>query len=160
MTDWAAPDRRAELWGRRVQYETDGLDVAGVDPDPVVQWDRWHQNALEGGVPEPNAMTVATVDADGVPDARIVLVRQADPWAVGRDAIGTNPNQVSLHQIVSATAVRNIKAVDGQPIAQIARNHIVLNHIVVTDDRQAELRPSVRVLKCCVSGAVGADPVV
>ena len=78
MTDWAAPDRRAELWGRRVQYETDGLDVAGVDPDPVVQWDRWHQNALEGGVAEPNAMTVATVDADGVPDARIVLVRQAD----------------------------------------------------------------------------------
>ena len=78
MTDWAAPDRRAELWGRRVQYETDGLDVAGVDPDPVVQWDRWHQDALEGGVAEPNAMTVATVDADGVPDARIVLVRQAD----------------------------------------------------------------------------------
>ncbi len=78
MTDWAAPDRRAELWGRRVQYETDGLDVAGVDPDPIVQWDRWHQDALEGGVAEPNAMTVATVDADGVPDARIVLVRQAD----------------------------------------------------------------------------------
>ena len=78
MTDWAAPDRRAELWGRRVQYETEGLDVADVDPDPVAQWDRWHQNALEGGVAEPNAMTVATVDADGVPDARIVLVRAAD----------------------------------------------------------------------------------
>ncbi|MGA7757434.1 MAG: pyridoxamine 5'-phosphate oxidase [Ilumatobacteraceae bacterium] len=78
MTDWAAPDRRAELWGRRVQYETDGLDLAGIDPDPVAQWDRWHQDALEGGVAEPNAMTVATVDADGVPDARIVLVRQAD----------------------------------------------------------------------------------
>jgi pyridoxamine 5'-phosphate oxidase len=78
MTDWAAPDRRAELWGRRVQYETDGLDLAGVDPHPVAQWDRWHQDALEGGVAEPNAMTVATVDADGVPDARIVLVRQAD----------------------------------------------------------------------------------
>ena len=78
MTDWAAPDRRAELWGRRVQYETEGLDVADVDPDPVAQWDRWHQNALEGGVAEPNAMTVATVDADGVPDARIVLFRAAD----------------------------------------------------------------------------------
>ena len=78
MTDWAAPDRRAELWGRRVQYETEGLDLADVDPDPVVQWHRWHEQALEGGVAEPNAMTVATIGEDGVPDARIVLVREAD----------------------------------------------------------------------------------
>jgi pyridoxamine 5'-phosphate oxidase len=78
MTDWAAPDRRAELWGRRVQYETDGLELADVDADPVVQWHRWHQDALEGGVAEPNAMTVATIGADGIPDARIVLVREAD----------------------------------------------------------------------------------
>ena len=78
MTDWAAPDKRAELWGRRVQYETAGLDVGDVDADPIVQWHRWHTDASEGGVAEPNAMTVATVDADGVPDARIVLVRTAD----------------------------------------------------------------------------------
>lgn len=78
MTDWAAPDRRAELWGRREQYETEGLDVADVDSDPVVQWTRWHQDALDGGVAEPNAMTVATIGPDGVPDARIVLVREAD----------------------------------------------------------------------------------
>lgn len=78
MTDWAAPDRRAELWGRRVQYETAGLEITDVDVDPVVQWDRWHQDALEGGVAEPNAMTVATIGADGIPDSRIVLVRQAD----------------------------------------------------------------------------------
>ena len=77
MTDWAAPDRRAELWGRRVQYETAGLDVADVDLDPVVQWHRWHDDALQGGVAEPNAMIVATVDSDGAPDARIVLVREA-----------------------------------------------------------------------------------
>ena len=78
MTDWAAPDRRAELWGRRVQYESAGLDIADVDPDPVAQWHRWHGDALEGGVAEPNAMTVATIGADGIPDARIVLVREAD----------------------------------------------------------------------------------
>lgn len=78
MTDWAAPDKRAELWGRRVQYETAGLDVGDVDRDPVVQWHRWHHDASEGGVAEPNAMTVATIGADGVPDARIVLVRTAD----------------------------------------------------------------------------------
>ena len=78
MTDWAAPDKRAELWGRRVQYETAGIDIGDVDADPVVQWHRWHDDAAEGGVAEPNAMTVATVDADGVPDARIVLVRTVD----------------------------------------------------------------------------------
>ena len=78
MTDWAAPDKRAELWGRRVQYETSGIDIADVDPDPVVQWHRWHQDALDGGVAEPNAMTLATIGADGVPDARIVLVRAVD----------------------------------------------------------------------------------
>ena len=78
MTDWAAPDKRAELWGRRVQYETAGLDLDDLDPDPVAQWHRWHTNAVEGGVAEPNAMMLATVGDDGVPDARIVLVRNAD----------------------------------------------------------------------------------
>lgn len=78
MTDWSAPDRRGDLWGRRVQYETAGLDIADVDSDPVAQWHRWHAEALDGGVAEPNAMTVATIGSDGVPDARIVLVREAD----------------------------------------------------------------------------------
>jgi len=78
MTDWAAPDRRAELWGRRVQYETAGLEVGDLEADPVAQWHRWHVDALEGGVAEPNAMTLGTVGADGGPDARIVLARSAD----------------------------------------------------------------------------------
>ena len=63
---------------RRVQYETEGLDVGDVDPDPIAQWIRWHDDAVEAGVAEPNAMTVATVDDDGVPDARILLVRGLD----------------------------------------------------------------------------------
>lgn len=79
MTDWAAPDERAAiLRDRRVQYETAGLDIADVDADPVVQWERWHVDALQAAVTEPNAMTLATVGLDGVPDARIVLVRAAD----------------------------------------------------------------------------------
>ncbi len=66
------------LRDRRVQYETTGLDVGDLDPDPVGQWHRWHDEAMAAGVAEPNAMTVATHGADGVPDARIVLVRAAD----------------------------------------------------------------------------------
>jgi pyridoxamine 5'-phosphate oxidase len=67
-----------ELRSRRVQYETAGLDVADVDPDPLVQWQRWYDDASSAGVTEPNAMVVATVGDDGHPDARYVLVRGAD----------------------------------------------------------------------------------
>lgn len=67
-----------ELWARRMQYETAGLDVADVDHDPVEQWHRWYRDANDAGLAEPNAMTVATVDQHGAPDARMVLVRTVD----------------------------------------------------------------------------------
>lgn len=63
---------------RRIQYETAGLDIGDVDPDPVAQWHRWYDDAAAAELTEPNAMTIGTVDADGTPDARIVLVRGVD----------------------------------------------------------------------------------
>ncbi len=66
------------LRDRRVQYETAGLEVDDVDADPIVQWQRWHDEALDAGVAEPNAMTLSTIGLDDVPDARIVLVRGVD----------------------------------------------------------------------------------
>jgi len=70
--------RRDRIRDRRVQYETAGLDIGDVDPDPMVQWHRWHDDAFEAAVAEPNAMTLSTVDASGRPDARVVLVRGTD----------------------------------------------------------------------------------
>ena len=67
-----------QIRSRRIQYETEGLDLADIDADPVTQWHRWYDQAVEAGLVEPEAMTVATVDADGRPDARIVLVRGVD----------------------------------------------------------------------------------
>ncbi len=67
---------------RRVQYETEGLDVGDLDPDPVAQWHRWHDAALEVGVAEPNAMTLATSGLDGVPDARVLLARAVDELGI------------------------------------------------------------------------------
>jgi pyridoxamine 5'-phosphate oxidase len=61
------------LRDRRVQYET-----ADLDPSPFVQWHRWYDQAAEAGVAEPNAMTVSTVDSDGLPDGRVVLARSID----------------------------------------------------------------------------------
>jgi len=73
------PDARdAVLRDRRVQYETAGLDLADVADDPIEQWHRWHEDALDARVAEPNAMTVSTVDMHGVPDARIMLARAVD----------------------------------------------------------------------------------
>jgi pyridoxamine 5'-phosphate oxidase len=71
-------DVAGELFARRVQYETAGLDVADVDADPIVQWQRWYDDAASAGVTEPNAMVIATATADGRPDARFVLVRSVD----------------------------------------------------------------------------------
>lgn len=63
---------------RRVQYETAGLDRDDLDPSPFVQWQKWYDEALDAGLAEPNAMTVATIADDGAPDARVVLVRAID----------------------------------------------------------------------------------
>jgi pyridoxamine 5'-phosphate oxidase len=78
MTDWTPDQARSVLRDRRVQYETAGLDLGDVLASPVQQWQLWHDEAFAAGVAEPNAMVVSTVDADGAPDARIVLVRGAD----------------------------------------------------------------------------------
>ena len=66
------------LAARRVEYETAGLDRADLSYDPITQWHRWYEDATSAEVTEPNAMTVATVDGQGVPDARVVLVQEVD----------------------------------------------------------------------------------
>lgn len=70
-----APDVTSELFARRVQYETAGLDVADVLANPIEQWRAWYDDASSAGVTEPNAMVLATAGGDGNPDARFVLVR-------------------------------------------------------------------------------------
>ncbi|MEW6581498.1 MAG: pyridoxamine 5'-phosphate oxidase [Actinomycetota bacterium] len=50
-----------------------------LDPDPVRQFTRWLHEARASGVREPEAMTLATATRDGVPAARLVLLRAAGP---------------------------------------------------------------------------------
>ena len=66
------------LRDRRIQYETAGLDFADLDESPIQQWHTWYIEAAEAELPEPNAMAVGTIDAEGMPDSRIVLVRGLD----------------------------------------------------------------------------------
>ncbi|WP_028080935.1 pyridoxamine 5'-phosphate oxidase [Solimonas soli] len=51
------------------------LDIADLDADPLAQLQRWLDDAGAAGMIEPTAMTVATVDAQGRPSARIVLFK-------------------------------------------------------------------------------------
>ena len=68
----------SDVASRRSEYESAGLDVADLDPDPLRQWQRWYDEAVAAGVTEPNAMALATVGEDGAPDVRFVLVRGVD----------------------------------------------------------------------------------
>jgi pyridoxamine 5'-phosphate oxidase len=62
----------------RKSYTLGSLDVADVDSNPVRQFETWFAQALDAKLPEPNAMTLATVDTRGRPSARIVLIKGAD----------------------------------------------------------------------------------
>ena len=52
-----------------------GLAEASADPDPLVQFERWMREAIDANLPLANAMTLATVSAQGTPDARAVLLK-------------------------------------------------------------------------------------
>ena len=60
---------------RRADYEWGVLTEDDADPNPLVMLRRWMGEATAEGEPEPNAMVVATVGADGRPHARNVLLR-------------------------------------------------------------------------------------
>jgi pyridoxamine 5'-phosphate oxidase len=60
----------------RKDYSRATLTEAEVDPDPTVQFATWFRQAMEAGIPEANAMSVATVGADGRPSSRILLIKE------------------------------------------------------------------------------------
>ena len=62
----------------RSEYQRAALDERDVDRDPFRQFARWFDEAVAAGATEPTAMTLATVDADGRPSARIVLLKGVD----------------------------------------------------------------------------------
>ena len=59
----------------RQDYQLQSLDRNDVDENPFVQFSKWFDEALKSEILEPNAMTLATVSAEGTPSARIVLLK-------------------------------------------------------------------------------------
>lgn len=62
----------------RQEYMRAGLAEAEADRDPLCQFERWFNEALQAELPLPNAMTLATVSPTGLPSARIVLLKGVD----------------------------------------------------------------------------------
>jgi pyridoxamine 5'-phosphate oxidase len=59
----------------RREYTMGSLEEQDLEQDPLVLFKQWLDNAIESGIPDPNAMTVATVDSSGQPSQRIVLLK-------------------------------------------------------------------------------------
>lgn len=55
-----------------------GLAEDELNPDPILQFQRWFEETIAQELPEPNAMSLATVDADGQPSIRTVLLKLYD----------------------------------------------------------------------------------
>lgn len=62
----------------RKSYERGELDESVAHADPTRQFSQWLDEAIGAGVPEPNAMTLATVGPDGRPSTRVVLIKGCD----------------------------------------------------------------------------------
>ena len=67
-----------DLGAMRQEFVREGLDRADLDPDPIQQFERWFRQANDGGLLMPNAMSLATVDTDGQPSLRTVLLKFFD----------------------------------------------------------------------------------
>ncbi len=79
MTQDPKPNRvRERIQTVRQSYERAELTEDQADSNPFHQLERWLQEAMEAQLIEPNAMCLATVDSEGHPDARFVLLRGLD----------------------------------------------------------------------------------
>ncbi len=62
----------------REEYRRERLDEGDAAPDPLTQFNHWFSQAQSAEVLEPNAMALATVSADGAPNCRMMLLKEAD----------------------------------------------------------------------------------
>jgi pyridoxamine 5'-phosphate oxidase len=100
----------------RKSYERAELDEASAFADPLEQFGVWFDEALAAKLPEPNAMTLATVGPDGRPSTRIVLVKGFDARGIvwytnyesrkGRELAGNPFAALQFHWVELERVVR------------------------------------------------------
>ncbi|HQC85884.1 MAG TPA: pyridoxamine 5'-phosphate oxidase [Rhodoferax sp.] len=100
----------------RKSYERAELDEGASHPDPLNQFDQWIKEAIHSEVPEPNAMTVATVGSDLRPSTRVVLIKGYDAQGIvwytnyesrkGRELAGNPFAALQFHWVELERVVR------------------------------------------------------
>lgn len=100
----------------RKSYEKAELSESASHADPLRQFDQWLNEAIKGEVPEPNAMTVATVGADLRPTTRVVLIKGYDERGIvwytnynsqkGRQLAGNPYAALQFHWVEMERVVR------------------------------------------------------
>ncbi len=79
MTDPASPDATLDsALHTHTDYGVEKLEEADLAGDPFSQFTTWLAEAADRGVYEPNAMVLGTIDPDGAPSIRTVLLRGVD----------------------------------------------------------------------------------
>jgi pyridoxamine 5'-phosphate oxidase len=100
----------------RKSYEQGELDESHSAADPLQQFALWFEQALKSELPEPNAMTVATVGADNRPSTRVVLIKGFDARGIvwytnyesrkGRELAGNRFAALQFHWVELERVVR------------------------------------------------------
>jgi len=86
----------------RREYSLDQLDDAQLPSDPMLLFEAWMEQARQSRNPDPTAMTLSTVEEDGNPSSRIVLLKKIDQ---GRFVFFTNHNSRKAREIQSRSRV-------------------------------------------------------
>ena len=102
MSDQTLPNLRKD-------YERGEFDESMAAPAPLDQFRQWLDEAISAKVPEPNAMTLATVGVDGRPSTRVVLIKGFDArglvWYTnyqsrkGRELAGNSHAALQFHWV-------------------------------------------------------------
>ena len=80
-------------------------DINGLPSDPRIAFRLWLENAISSGIREPHAMTLSTVDADGQPDARVLILKNVDErgWHFAIKSASPKGNQIKKNANVALT---------------------------------------------------------
>jgi pyridoxamine 5'-phosphate oxidase len=87
-----------DVYDLREEYKKGALERENLDPNPFAQFGRWFDEALKSKLDEPNAMTVATVNADSEPNIRVVLLKS---WDERGFVFFTNYESAKAHEIAA-----------------------------------------------------------
>ncbi|KMS87935.1 pyridoxamine 5'-phosphate oxidase [Prauserella rugosa] len=98
LDDGSGAGAAVRLPDMRVSYEAETLDEDSLAPTWHEQLQAWLDVAIEAGLPEPNAMVLATADADGMPSSRTVLCKGLDARGI---VFYTNYTSAKSHDLTS-----------------------------------------------------------